>query len=66
MVAICVITLGYVNEFNLEKLSLEKDHYHWLVSIVESGCEAGPTTATAFFLLPGLERDQHLPESKAS
>lgn len=64
MVAIYVITLGYVNEFNLEKLSLEKDNYHWLVSIVESGCEAGPTTA--FFLLQRLERDQHLPESKAS
>ena len=64
MVAIYVITLGYVNVFNSEKLSLEKDHYHWLVSIVESGCEAGPTTA--FFLFPRLARDHHPPESKAS
>lgn len=61
-----VLTLAYGNMLTLEKLSLEKDNYHWLVSIVESGCEPGLTTAFFFFffLLPEVGRDHSLPNCK--
>lgn len=58
-----MIALGYVSVFDMKKLSLEKDCYQWLVSIVESGYDS---FTTLFFLLPGLERDHNVLKSTAT
>lgn len=43
-----MLMLAYGNVLDLEKLFLGKDGYPMVVSIVESGCEAGLTTVSFF------------------